>query len=130
MVAESDGADFTEAVREGAIRLVDARGRLRNARDAGDERTVAVAAVAIAERAAMLLLLLSRRYVRTNQRFFDEAFACPDQPPDFRALVERAAGMTPATVEERFAAAERSCAVRLAAVEARGIHISDDDLIV
>ncbi len=130
VVAESDAADFTAAVREGAIRLVDARGRLRNARDDGDERMVAVGAFAIAERAAMLLLLLSRRYVRTNQRFFAEAFACPDQPPDFRALGERAAGMKPATVDERSAAAKRLCAVMLAAVEARGIRINDEDLIV
>jgi predicted nucleotidyltransferase len=129
-VAENDAADFADAVREGAVRLVDARGRLRNAREAGDDRLLAVAAFAIAERAAMLLLLLARRYVRTNQRFFDEAFACPDQPPDFRGLVERAAGMTPDSAEARFAAAERLCTVMLAAVEARGSRISEEDLII
>lgn len=66
----------------------------------------------------------------TTSRFYAQAFECPEQPPDFRARMEKLMGMVPADEAELAAITEALTADLLAMVAARGVSVESETLIV
>lgn len=129
-VAESDAADITRALQRGTTSLLENRDKLRNARRAGDVMDIRVNGFWTAYAAAILVLLLNRRYMITSSRLYRQAFECPDQPKDFRRLVEVLVGVVSSSADEVAEAVERLCDGLLSMVSSRGITVESDALIV
>lgn len=129
-VAESDSADSTRALQRATTSLVENRDKLRNAGRAGDVMDIRVNGFWTAYAAAILVLLLNRRYMITSSWLYRQAFECPDQPKDFRHLAEILVGVGPSSADEIAGATERLCDNLLAMVNARGISVESDELIV
>lgn len=110
--------------------MIECRDKMRNAVLAGDELNIRVSAVWLAENAAGIVFFLNHRYMSTTSRFYTAAFACPEQPPDFRRQVETLLGVTPAPPPEVAGVAERLCADLVRMVESRGIAVTSDRLII
>lgn len=129
-VRESDGADFTEAIRWASISVTESMGVLRNAHLTGDMIGVRARGRIIAGEGAIIVFLLNRRYVTTTSWFWKQAFECPWKPNDFEELVNRSASFTPASPEEIVKAAEQLHAEIMEMVGSRGVSIESDELIV
>ncbi|HEV8338888.1 MAG TPA: kanamycin nucleotidyltransferase C-terminal domain-containing protein [bacterium] len=129
-VAEADAADIGPALAKAATMIVENRDKLRNARYSADAMDVRVAAFWVAEGAANLVLLLNRRYMITTSRFYVQAFECPEQPPDFRARMEKLMGLAPAGEAQLAAIADALTADLLAMVATRGVSVESETLIV
>lgn len=129
-VAESDKADSADALRVAAVDLTESLLVLRNAILVGDERIIRDRCRVIAGDAAGLVMLLNRRYVQGTSRFWDQAFECPEQPEDFRHLIDIASGFAGAATKETAEAAERLCAAVLDMVRRRGVSIESVEPLV
>ncbi len=129
-VAANDQVDVAATLGKCVPMLVEPRGLLRNSQLRDDTINIRMAGFYIAEAAALVVLLLNRRYVITSSWLFEQAFECPDQPRNFRRLVEVAGGFVPALPGETAGAAEELCDAVLAMIEARGVALQSDQPIV
>ena len=129
-VAEGDAADITRPLQRGTTSLIENRDKVRNARLAGDAMDIRANGFWTAYAAAILVLLLNRRYMITSSWLYRQAFECPEQPQDFRRLVEVLVGVVSASTDEVAEAVERLCGDLLGMVRSRGITVESDELIV
>lgn len=129
-VAENDRADFTDAIRTGALAMTETLAAVRNADYTRDHVALRSGAYWMAMDTAKLVLLLNRRYVLTTSWFWKQAFECPQQPEDFKKLVNTAAGFVDSTDAERVDAAEKLWKQTIKLVLAHGISIESTELTV
>ena len=79
---------------------------------------------------AKLVYLLNRKYVLTTSWFWKQLFECPEQPRDFRKLIDIAAGFAPSTKQELVETAERLWKATIIMVRKRGISIESAEILV
>ena len=129
-VAESDALDTRPALHLATTSLIENRDKLRNARLADDVMDVRVNGFWTAYAAAILVLLLNRRYMITSSWLYRQALECPDQPQDFRRLIEILVGVVPASADQIAEAVEHLCEDLLGMVESRAIAVESNELVV
>jgi hypothetical protein len=127
---ERDTSDFSTGLRHATTELVEYHNKLLNARLAGDEMVVRYNGFFIAEQAATLVLFLNRRWMITSRWLFSQAFECPEQPSEFRRLVEILVGVVPSTSAAVVEAGERLCADTVTLARSFGISVELDALEV
>ncbi len=125
---QSDKTNSTEALRELVLDLSKYLSYLRVDKREGDLGDVVDDGREIAELAVSTVYLLDRRYC-TNS-FWKDVYECPSQPPGFRALVETAAGFSPASQQELAKAAEELAEKMLEMVKLKGISIDSSELTI
>ncbi len=129
-VAENDRADFTEAIRLAAIGMTESLAAVRNAIFKGDQLDLRTRAFYMAWDTARVVFLLNRKYVLTTSWFWKQLFECPEQPKDFRKLIEAVAGFVESTSGQLTEAAERLWQETMLIVRERGITIEFAEIIV
>ncbi len=129
-VAENDSADLKEALRKAAMNMTETLCALQNAKLTGDTWIIVSRGRSVAYAAAGIVLLLNRRYIKTTSQFWNEALACPEQPPRFRDRIEVAAGFVAASPSEMANAAEELYAEVISMVKSRGVSFESKELSV
>jgi hypothetical protein len=129
-VAKNDKVDSAEALRESFMMMTESRAFLKNALLTKDKIGVFSGGRTTAEDAARIVFFLNRTYVTTTSWFWRMAFDAPKKPKDFRALVEKACGITSTTPKEIIAASEMLYREMYELVRAEGVEIERDDLWV
>ena len=129
-VKESDGSDFSEALRFAALGMTESLAAVRNADFKGDLQDLRTRAFNMAWDTAKLVYLINRKYVMTTSRFWKQLSECPDQPQDLRKLIDIAAGFVPSTRKEVVEAVERLWRETMILVRKRGIPIESVEILV
>lgn len=129
-VAKSDKRDSGEAIRKSFMMMTESMAVLRNDVLTNDRVGVLMRGRVLAEDAARILLLINRRYVTTTSWFWKIVFDLPNNPKDFRMLVEKMSGFVPTTEEEVVASSERMYKEISQLVTHHGIKIERADLWV
>ncbi len=127
---EGDQSDFSEAVRNATIGMLESLASFRNARITRDILDLKSRGLYLVADAARVVYLLNRRYVLTTSWFWKQLLECPLKPPNLEDLVRTVAGFDDASIDEREESAERLCSSILEMVESRGISVESDDLLV
>lgn len=127
---ERDAADFTRALSHAVTTMLEERDKVRNASLERDSFTLRALAADVAHWATNVVLFLNRRPMVTTRWFYRQAFECPEQPVEFRQMVEVLRGIAPASNDEIVETAERLCAAVAELAARRGVMVERDDLIV
>lgn len=129
-IAKNDKADSAEALRDAFMMMTESRAFLKNAVLTKDRIGVFSGGRTTAEDAARIVFFLNRTYVTTTSWFWRMAFDAAKKPKDFRALVEKACGITSKTPNEVIAASEKLYQEMYELVRADGVEIERDNLWV
>ena len=129
-VAKSDKRDSGEAIRKSFMMMTESMAVLRNDVLTNDKVGVLMRGRVLAEDAARILLLINRRYVTTTSWFWKTVFDLPNNPKDFRMLVEKMSGFVPTTEEEVAGSSERMYKEISQLVTHHGLKIERADLWV
>jgi kanamycin nucleotidyltransferase len=129
-VADSDSTDFTDAIRTAALAMTETLAAVWNADYIHDHVALKSGSYWMAMETAKLVFLLNKRYVLTSSWFWKQAFECPQQPKDFKRLVNTAAGFVNSTDAERVDAVEKLWKETVKLVLARGISIESTGITV
>ncbi len=129
-VAENDRADFTEAIRVVAIAMTESLGAVRNADFKQDRLDLRTRAFYMAWDTARVVFLLNRKYVLTTSWFWKQLFECPEQPKDFRRLVEVVGGFIESTSGQLVEAVEELWQETMVMVRERSVTIESAEIIV
>lgn len=129
-IAKNDKADSAEALRDAFMMMTESRAFLKNAVLTKDKIGVFSGGRTTAEDAARIVFFLNRTYVTTTSWFWRMAFDAAKKPKDFRALVEKACGITSKTPNEVIAASEKLYQEMYELVRADGVEIERDNLWV
>ena len=129
-VAENDRTDFTEAIRFAAIAMTESLGAVRNADFKQDPLDLRTRAFYMAWDTARVVFLLNRKYVLTTSWFWKQLFECPQQPKDFRRLIEVVAGFVESGSRQLVEAVEKLWQETMVMVRDRGVTIESAEIIV
>ncbi len=129
-VRENDRTDFKEALRFAALAMLESLAAARNARFKDDMVDLRTRAFYMAWDTGRVVFILNRKYVLTTSLYWKQLFECPEQPKDFRKLIETVAGFVTSNREELVEALERLWGETMLLVRARGISIESDDIQV
>jgi hypothetical protein len=129
-VKENDATDFTDALRFAALHMAESLGAVRNADFKDDMLDLRTRAFYMAWDTARVVYLLNRKYVLTTSWYWKQLFECPEQPRDFRRLVELVAGFVSSSQQELVGAAERLWKETMLLVTRRGVSIESSEILV
>ncbi len=127
-VARSDKRDSLEALRKSFMMMTESMAVLRNDVLTNDKVGVLMRGRVLAEDAARILFLISRRYVTTTSWFWKIAFDLPNKPKDFKKLVEKMSGFVPTTEREIVASSEKLYKEMFERIRQHGIKIERNQL--
>ena len=127
-VARSDKRDSREAIRKSFMMMTESIAVLRNDVLTSDKVGVLMRGRVLAEDAARILFLMSRRYVTTTSWFWKIAFELPNNPKDFKKLVEKMSGFVPTTEREIVASSEKLYKEMFERIKQYGIKVERNQL--
>lgn len=106
-ISRNEAENRSEAIRKSFMMMTESMASLKNDLLTNNRNGILMRGRTIAEDAARLVLLLSRKYVTTTSWFWKITFDAPKKPNDFKKLVEKMSGFVPTTEKEVAAASER-----------------------
>jgi hypothetical protein len=129
-VKANDALDFSEPVRFAALNMTESLAAVRNADLKDDLVDLRTRAFYMAWNAARVVYLLNRQYVLTTSWFWKQLFECPEQPHDFKRLIDILAGFVRSSRQELVESAEMLWKETMLLVKHRGITLESPQILV
>ena len=129
-VEQNDKADFSEGIRFSALGMTESLAAVRNADIKDDMIDLRTRAFYMAWDTAKLVYMLNRKNVLTTSWFWKQLFECPEQPTEFRKLIDIVAGFVPSTRKGLVEASEMLWKETMLLVKRRNISIESSDILV